>query len=660
MRSSLPRPLRWRAPFILLSLLSLALAVRLPFLPATAHLGSYSDLWLWKEWSQQISQYGLAHIFDVSDINYIGYDYALWFIAVIYGRLSPTFDLESMRLHLLVKMPPIAFDLALLLLTYFVARRILRAHPAVIAAVRAWLPERSPLPAETALALIPAGIIALHPAIVYDSAAWGQTDSIISFFMLAAVAALARGAVGPAFFLWAVGFVVKPQPIVIVPPLVAFTWWVYGRQGLTKGALGATTGLGLMLGFWVAHGEAGRLLHVYHMLFTPEPTLSMQAWNVWWFANLHSHPVPGDLLVTAAGVDLTYKRASMLLFGGATLVALAYLRRRRDFLGLLEASAFMVFAFYMLPVSIHERYLYPLFVLLAPVLLVRPRWLLLYLPLSASFFLNLFVVAPLDNDLVGRWVDSEVTVAGAAFHVLAFSLLVAAFAYGAVRRPRLDRPPVWALIRQPPFGPVLLGDDRRPLHLGGRTFRRPLRLFEGAVDVVQRVLVRHQLVERVLAARAKQEVERLRDHPGIVHDDADDLLASPDQIRRVEEGTTAKADVADFQVGSTLPGHQDALGDHFRQSHKLAHHIAAPLTGEVQHPLHPRQRLWIFPNVDDLVRAEPPGQFQPRREPVDDDDPVSARLLRDRAGVQPEAAGSLDDDGVAEAETGLVEPERHL
>jgi len=645
---------------VLLSLLSLALAVRLPFLPTTAHLGDYSDMSLWKLWSQQISQYGLANIFDVSDINYVGYDYALWLIAVIYGWMSPAFDLQSMRLHLLVKMPPVIFDLALVLLSFAMARQALRTRPSLVAAARVWLSARLPIPAETALALIPAAVIALHPAVVYDSAAWGQTDSIISFFMLAAIGALAGGAVGPAFFLWAVGFVVKPQPIVVLPPLVGFTWWVYGRHGLAKAALGAGAGFALMLGFWVVHGATGGLVHVYHMLFTPEPTLSMQAWNIWWFTTLHSHPVPGDLLLSAGGIDFTYKRVSMLLFGGATLVALAYLRRHRDLVGLLEASAFMVFAFYMLPVSIHERYLYPLFVLLAPVLLVRPRWLLLYVPLSASFFLNLFVVAPLDNDLVGRWIDSEVTVAGAAFHVLAFSLLVAIFVYASARRPAIDRPPAWALARRPALAAPSLGNDHRPPHLGRRALGGPLRLFEGAVDVVQRVLVRHHVAERVLAAGAHQEIQRLGDHPGVVHDDPDDLLAAPHQVRRVEGGAPAETDVADLQVGATLASHQHALADDLRQSHELTDHVAAALTGQVQHPLHPGERLWVFPNIDDLVRAEPPSQLQTRRQPVEDDDPVRAHLLRHGAGVQPKAAGSLDDDGVAEAEASLVETEGHL
>lgn len=443
MRRSLPRPFPWRAPLALASLLALALAVRLPLLPTTAHLpGAYSDMNVWKDWTQKIAQHGLTNIFNVSDINYIGYDYALWVIAAIYQRISPSFDIESMRLNLLVKGPPVLFDLALVALTFAVSRALLRQRPEVVAAAARRLRlDRLALAPATALALLPAALVAFHPAVVYDSAAWGQTDGIITFFMLAAVAALAGRAVMLAFFLWAVGFVVKPQPIVILPALVAFTWWMAGWRGLARAGVGIAAGAALTMGFWVVQGETRSLIHVYHMLFTPEPSLSMQAWNGWWFSTLRSHPVPDNTAVTVFGAGLTYQRASLLLFGAAVLLSLAYLRRHRDLVGLLEASAFAVFAFYMLPVSIHERYLYPLFGLLAPVLLLRPRWLLLYAPLSVTFFLNLFFVAPVTESLTGRWVDSEFTVAVAALHVLLFTLLAVIFAWASLRPRRTGRLP---------------------------------------------------------------------------------------------------------------------------------------------------------------------------------------------------------------------------
>jgi hypothetical protein len=415
-----------RKLYPLLALLAITLVVRLPLLPLTAHLsGDYSDLLIFKQWAAVIHERGLANVYDAPDVNYIGYNYFLWAVSAVYGRFSPQFDISSSWLDTLVTTPPILFDLLLVGLTFAVTLRLLESQPAIVASVSAKssMLRRLPLAPDVALALLPAAAVAFTPALLYDSAVWAQTDGIISFFILAAVFALAAGRPTPAFLLWAVGFAIKPQPLFALPLLVAFVWWRWRWIGLARATAGACAGLSLMYGYWLVNGKAGDLLHVYDMLFTPEPTLSMQAWNLWWLPAMHSHPLPDDTLLSIAGASLTYKNASILAFGAAALLAIAYLRRRRHLTGLLEASAFMAFAFYMLPVSAHERYLYPFFILLAPVLISRPRWLLLYVPLSITFLLNLLVVAPPYEPLAIRHLYSELTVGVAAFHTLAFSAL---------------------------------------------------------------------------------------------------------------------------------------------------------------------------------------------------------------------------------------------
>jgi len=416
----------WAKFYPLLALLAVTLAVRLPLLPLTAHLsGDYSDLLIFKQWAGLIHERGLANIYQAPDVNYIGYNYFLWAAGLVYGWLSPQFDTSSFRLDLLVKAPPVLFDLLLVWATFAVSSRLLERHPEAVDGALLRLPmlRRLPMPPGVALALLPATAVAFTPALVYDSTVWAQTDGITTFFILAAVLALAAGRPVPAFFLWAVGFAIKPQPLFVLPLLIAFAWWHWRWKGLGRAIIGAVAGLGLIYGYWLMNGKAAELLHVYEMLFTPQPTLSMQAWNLWWLPAIHTHPLPDDTLLSVAGASLSYKNASILAFGAAALLALAYLRRHRDLPGLLEASAFMAFAFYMLPVSVHERYLYPFFVLIAPVLMLRPRWLLLYAPLSVTFFLNVFIVGPAYKPFATRYLYSELTVGVAALHTLVFALL---------------------------------------------------------------------------------------------------------------------------------------------------------------------------------------------------------------------------------------------
>jgi hypothetical protein len=435
----LPRKLATSFPPAVILLLGLALAVRIPLLPTTAHLpGGYSDIACWRAWTEAIHEHGLRNVFRTTDTNYIGYQYFLWMVSAVYGLISPAFDVPSRTLDILLKTPPVLFDVALVWLVFDVSRRLLRAHPRAVAAVCNQFPfwSRLPLPPDDALALVPAALIALHPAILYDSAVWGQTDGIITFFMLGAVAAIAAGNAGFGLFLWAVGFAIKPQPLFILPILLAFAWWRWRWKGLGRGLLGLSAGLALMLGYWLAYGQWNEIRNVYQMLFKPDPTLSMQAWNIWWFKVLHGHPAPASSALAIGGLHLSYSVASIMLFAVAALLSLIYLRRHLDLTGLLEASAFMAFAFFMLPVSSHERYGYPLLGLLAPVLLVKPRWLFLYIPISATFFTNLYVVGPINEALSGRFVNSPFTEVVAALNVLMFGLLAARLALVSLRPAR--------------------------------------------------------------------------------------------------------------------------------------------------------------------------------------------------------------------------------
>ncbi|HWQ28457.1 MAG TPA: glycosyltransferase 87 family protein [Dehalococcoidia bacterium] len=355
------------------------IAVRLPFFPYGANLRpGQADATLFKVWAYQSWSGGFANIFRNSDTNYVGYHYFLWPIGALYGRLNPDFELPTMTLHYLIKAPPVLFDLLTAALVFAVARWLLTASPGgALVTPRRWRWfGKSGLRPEDALAAGAAALFAFHPAVIYDSAVWAQTDSIITFFELAAIFALVRGRVFAAGALFAIGFVMKPQPIVILPALAAFTWWRHGWRGALAGVAGGTSGLALLLGFFVLHGDGPRLVAIYRSLFTPsDEYLSLAAWNVWWFSDVGTGATPAYPLLALGGVTLRVAHLALLLTGATTLVALAHLRRRTDAIGLLVASAYLVFVFYMLPLSTHERYLYPLFGLLAPVVVVERRWL---------------------------------------------------------------------------------------------------------------------------------------------------------------------------------------------------------------------------------------------------------------------------------------------
>jgi Gpi18-like mannosyltransferase len=284
--------------------------------------------------------------------------------------------------------------------------------------------------------LVAAGVIAFQPAVLYDSAVWAQTDSAITATMLGAIvlAHAARPALSGAAF--GLGLAVKPHPV-IIGPLLLLTLLRRGglRAALIAGAALAAVAA-IVLGPWVLHGDGGRIIDVYQTLFTKDHNrLSELAWNLWWPFDQAGDPRPHDAIVDALPF-LTYRELSLSLSVAAAGLSAGYALVRPGLRGALIAASYQAFAFYLLPVASHERYLYPLLALLLPVAMIDRRWLWLYVPLSATFFLNLFIVAPPVPSWMDRWVYGDFGVAVAYVNIglfAAFTLVIARRVFESLR-----------------------------------------------------------------------------------------------------------------------------------------------------------------------------------------------------------------------------------
>ena len=407
-----------RTYYPLAILLAAALAVRIALAPFWAYLpNNFTDEGYWKDWMQAIHQHGLLNVFRATNTDYVGYHYVLWLLTGIYSLMGGSdYGHEVFRLHLLVKAPPILFDLGLIIATYVVSRAVFKEMR---------------LARVSAMALLAAAIIAFQPTILYDSAVWSQTDSIVTLAMLLSVFFAVRGRTKTAFGIWMAGFLIKPHPIIVLPLLLYLTW----RRGARALLLGLATAMAVALigvGPWLLHGDAGGLGLVYKSLVDADyQRLSAQAWNMWWFADLTYHPKPPDMVFAF----VNYRMMGLVATALAGCLALLYLRVRMNLRGSLVAAAYLAFAFYLLPVSTHERYLYPFLIFMLPIAVAEKRWRVLYAAASVVFFLNLVVVAPPIHALSNRWTSSPFTMAMAAVNCLLFTVFT--LAIGRVALPSL-------------------------------------------------------------------------------------------------------------------------------------------------------------------------------------------------------------------------------
>ena len=392
----------------LAAIIAAGMVVRIALLPLTARLpNNLTDEGFWKHWMDIIDREGVLNIFRESNTDYVGYHWVLWLLTLVYDVMGGPYTNDDFSLHILVKIPPILFDIALIVTVFQATRMLFRHH--------GFQEDRA-----RTFGLAAAAIIAFQPAVLYDSAVWGQTDSAITAAMLGAIALASANRPFTAGAVLALGLAVKPHPVIIGPVLLILLWRAGGWHALWRAAAGTVVVLAIVLGPWILHGELGRIIDVYEVLFTQErQRLSELAWNFWWIIDQQGDPLPDDRI--ASWLPLTYKNAALLISAISAALATIYAWLRPGLRGALVAAAYIAFAFYSWPVGSHERYLYPLLGLLLPPALLDRRWTWLYLALSVTFFLNLVTVAPPRHEWMDRWVYGDFGVAVAAVNTALFA-----------------------------------------------------------------------------------------------------------------------------------------------------------------------------------------------------------------------------------------------
>ena len=190
------------------------------------------------------------------------------------------------------------------------------------------------------------------------------------------------------------------------------------------------------------------------------PYASVNAYNPWALAEIDGTGVAANsgwacdtIILNAAPGNPTCPEAVM--FGplpavavGAALLVIAFVAvciavaRRPDRLTVLTGLAILSIAFFVLPTRVHERYLFPFFAVGAILAAVSWRWLLAYLVLSLTTFLNMYVVLTTlytNNPGIKDWLGIGSTMRGqTAITIIALTTLAAALWTFAQLRSRAD------------------------------------------------------------------------------------------------------------------------------------------------------------------------------------------------------------------------------
>src|SRR2546430_3521949 len=276
--------------------------------------------------------------------------YPFWLLGWLYKQLiSPSFPpiwlSDPKLLRFMLRLPSLGADLFIGALILRVLQRKSLGFNATLVAVGAFL---------------------FNPAVVFDSAYWGQTAAVHTLFMLLALIATDRRA-----YIWAgaalsTAVLTKPQAFAVAPLIFILAvrehgWWRLGVGGLL-------TALFIVVPFLVA-GTINGVCAQYVQTAQYNPVLSANAHNLWWVVS-GGHGWQAD---TPTGGTISFRSAGLLLFGCATVLSSVVVWRQRQTLFL--AAAYQSVAFFMLNTQIHENHLLPAFAPLAIVAaLDRSAW----------------------------------------------------------------------------------------------------------------------------------------------------------------------------------------------------------------------------------------------------------------------------------------------
>lgn len=378
--------------------------------------GFTGDLQLFAQWALTLADHGPGRIYEAdATANYPpAYLIVLWVVGVAARLGSSATGTPDVSVALvLVKVPAVVADIACAWLLAYAGRRY-------------WSPR---------VGLGAAALYLLAPVPWYDSAVWGQVDSVAALPVLGSLVLLAERRPAAAVACAAVAILVKPQAAVVLAvllPVLARRHLVERRDPAALArASGAAAGvIALCLPFDLEHfaapqaatlpviGDLSGLWGLYRSVGATFSVLTANAYNLWAFAGPRplaatisagqNRWTPDDVLVTVPllGDRPASAVGAVLLLTAAAAVGLPLLLVRgleASPRALMLAHVVLAVAFFALPTRAHERYLFPAYVTGALVAASGAVAAVGYLTASLATTANLHAVlaGPLNGGLDG-------------------------------------------------------------------------------------------------------------------------------------------------------------------------------------------------------------------------------------------------------------------
>ena len=305
----------------------------------------------------------------------------------IYRWFDPAFD-DGVWLTVATKLPGLVCGIALTALLWWAVRRQTQSLEAADwAALAYWA----------------------NPATILNGEVLGYLDPLMMLPAIGALVLLHAGLPALAGASLAVAMLTKPQALLIAPVVALAAWRVAGRRGAAGAAAGYAGAAGLIVLPFAIAGALPNMWLAFGSFYGRRDILSGNAANVWWIATYvlrawyqipdmgvwgaFRAPVKRILsLTTLEEIGLPSPRPlGTVMVLGASGWGLWQVRLARDLAVQALGAAFLVHAFFVLGVGVHEHHMMLAVPLLALAAALRPALRPLFYTLSAIVALNMNV-----------------------------------------------------------------------------------------------------------------------------------------------------------------------------------------------------------------------------------------------------------------------------
>jgi len=321
--------------------------------------GYQSDVNTFVSWFNTAAVYGPRVFYTtVSWCDYPPFNiYLFWG----FGSLAQMLGLFGTPfISFVVKLVPSIFDLLIAGLIYFFVQKQLSFK----------------------LSLIAMAFYVFNPAVIFNAAIWGQFDAIYTLFLLLSLILALKSKPELSAASFAIGILTKPQAIALLP-LVAFI--IFKKSSIKRLMFSVVTFTATLFAVILPMQWSNPLTFltdIYFGAYSGYAYTSVNAFNIW---GLFGMWVPdGNLFILG-----------WIMFAAFSFFTLYVLNKRwgkSDYMLIFFAAFMLLFAFFMLPTRIHERYLFPTISILALMFPFVKKARLFYSVITVTFLTNIAYV----------------------------------------------------------------------------------------------------------------------------------------------------------------------------------------------------------------------------------------------------------------------------